>query len=153
MKLRQSPRLNDFPYAGPFAYHLTFVTRGRLPLFKTEEAVRLCLEALEAACQRYDFESLAYCFMPDHVHLLLAGREGSSLWDFARHFKQVSGYKFKRECGARLWQISYYDHVVRRDEDVVQIAAYIWDNPVRTGLVENRLDYAFSGPRGLMGQA
>jgi len=153
MKLRQSPRLKDFTYEGPFAYHLTFVMRGRLPLFQTGEAVRLCLEALEAACQRYDFSALAYCFMPDHVHLLLAGQEASSLRNFARHFKQISGYRFKRKHGASLWQISYYDHVLRREEDVEQIAAYIWDNPVRAAMVESRLEYPFSGPRELMRQA
>ena len=150
MKLRQSPRLKDFPYAGPFAYHLTFVTRGRLPLFQPGEAVQSCLESLRTACERHGFDTLAYCFMPDHLHLLLAGREGSSLRDFVRHFKQLSGYKFKRKRAASLWQISYYDHVVRRDEDVRQIAAYIWDNPVRAGMVESRLEYAFSGPRELM---
>jgi len=91
--------------------------------------------------------------MPDHVHLLIAGQEGSSLRDFARHFKQISGYKFKRERGVSLWQISYYDHVLRREEDVEQIAAYIWDNPVRAGLVEERVGHAFSGPRELMEQA
>ena len=153
MKLRQSPRLKEFPYTGPFAYHLTFVTRGRLPLLATGSTVRLCLEALETACQRHHFRPIAYCVMPDHVHLLLWGQEGSPLRDFARHFKQLSGYRFKCEHGASLWQISYYDHVVRRDEDIAQIAAYIWDNPVRAGMVGSRLDYAFSGPRELMEQA
>lgn len=153
MKLRQSPRLRDFPYTGAFAYHLTFVTRTRLPIFKTNEVIESCLDALTIACQSYLFDVLAFCFMPDHLHLLLAGRDGSSLQDFVRYFKQVSGYRFKRKHGSALWQISYYDHVVRRDEDVKQIAAYIWDNPVRAGLVESRLKYAFSGPRELMEQA
>jgi putative transposase len=153
MKLRKSPRLREFHYTGPLVYHLTFVTRERLPAFKADEVVQPCLEALEVACERHGFDTLAFCFMPDHLHLLLAGRDGSSLRDFAHHFKQVSSYRFKRGHGAALWQISYYDHVVRRDEDVEQIAAYIWDNPVRAGLVESRLEYAFSGPRELMEQA
>lgn len=153
MKLRQSPRLKDFRYTGPFAYHLTLVTRGRLPIFTAEKSVQPYRLALQRACQRYGFDTLAFCFMPDHLHLLLAGQDGSSLQDFSRYFKQVSGYHFKRRHGGALWQISYYDHVVRRDEDIQQIAAYIWDNPVRAGLVESRLDYAFSGPRELMEQA
>ncbi|MCH7836167.1 MAG: transposase [Chloroflexi bacterium] len=153
MKLRQSPRLKDFTYGGPYAYNLTFVTRQRLPTFKAAAVAETCLESLNAACGRYGFSTLAYCFMPDHLHLLLAGREGSSLQDFARYFKQISSYRFKREHGTRLWQISYYDHVVQRNEDVEQIATYIWDNPVRAGLAESRLDYVFSGPRERMEQA
>jgi putative transposase len=115
--------------------------------------VKLCLDELEKACQRYGFSVLAFCFMPDHLHLLLGGEDGASLQNFVRHFKQVSGYSFKRQYGAALWQISYYDHVLRRDEDVRQVATYIWDNPVRAGLVDSRLDYAFSGPREFMEQA
>ena len=153
MNLRQSPRLKDFPYAGPFAYNLTFVTRGRLPIFDTGEVVGSCLDALKMACQRYGFDVLAFCFMPNHLHVLLAGQGGASLKDFVRYFKQISGYHFKQQDGTALWQISYYDHVLRRNEDIQQIAAYIWDNPVRAGLVENRLDYAFSGPREFMEQA
>ncbi len=151
MRLRQSPRLKDFHYTGSFAYNLTFVTRGRRPVFKDREAVEPCLDALKIACQRHGFDALAYCFMPDHLHVFVAaGQEGSSLRDFARYFKQMSGYQFRQRSGASLWQISYYDHVVRREESVQKIAAYIWDNPVRASLTKDRLDYAFSGPRELM---
>lgn len=152
MRLRKSPRLADFSYQGSFVYNLTFVTRKRQPFFRSADVVQTCLDALTMACERYGIGTIAFCFMPDHLHLLLAGRDGSSLGHFARHFKQLSGYHFKRTHGAGLWQISYYDHVVRREEDVQQIAAYIWDNPLRAGLVENRLDYSYSGPRELMGQ-
>ena len=153
MKLRQSPRLKEFAHTGSFVYHLTFVTRGRLPTFQSGEVVQSCLESLRTACERHGFDAIAYCFMPDHAHLLLTGQEKSSLRAFAHHFKQLSGYRFKRKHGASLWQISYYDHVLRRDTDVGQIGAYIWDNPVRAGLAENRMDYAFSGPREVMEQA
>jgi REP element-mobilizing transposase RayT len=91
--------------------------------------------------------------MPDHLHLLVSGQDNSSLTDFVRHFKQLSGHQYKREYGAQLWQISYYDHVLRKEEDLLALARYIWDNPVRAGLVQDRSEYAFSGPRPIMGQA
>jgi len=91
--------------------------------------------------------------MPDHLHLLVSGQDESSLPAFVRHFKQLSGHRYKREHGAQLWQISYYDHVLRRDEDLLAIARYIWDNPVRAGLAQDRSEYPFSGPRPIMEQA
>jgi len=124
-----------------------------MPIFTAAAVVDTCLESLDAACRRFGFKGLAFCFMPDHLHLMVAGQEASSLKDFARYFKQLSGYRFRREHGVSLWQISYYDHVLRRDEDIREVAAYIWDNPVRAGLVKSRFEYAFSGPRELMGQA
>ena len=112
-----------------------------------------CRGALYTAAKKCGFDIIAFCFMPDHLHLLAVGRESSSLPDFARLFKQLAGYNFRRARGAALWQISYFDHVVRREESLAEIAAYIWNNPVRAGLVENRMDYAFSGPRESMEQA
>ncbi len=153
LKARKSPRLRSFDYIGMYAYNLTFVTRERFPFFDSAPAVSLCLRNLLAAAERHDLEVLAYCFMADHVHVLAQGQNvRSSLTDFAKRFKQLSGFHFKQAYGDDLWQISYYDHVVRREESLDVIAGYIWDNPVRAGLVENRMAYAFSGPREFMGQ-
>ncbi len=153
MKLRQSPRLKGFSYRGGFAYNLTFVTRGRKPLLAQPAVVHPCLDDLTVAAVQDGFDLLAYCFMPDHLHVLACGSQNASLQEFARHFKQLSGYHFKEKHGAHLWQISYYDHVVRREESLKTIAAYIWDNPVRKGLVRNRQDFAFSGPREFLDES
>jgi len=150
MKLRQSPRLKDFDYAGPHVYNLTFVTRQRRPCFKSEEVVGASLECLHHACAKCHFKTLACCFMPDHLHLLVATEIEASLTEFARLFKQLSGYRFKQSYRDHLWQISYYDRVVRREESIESIAAYIWGNPVRARLANDALDYRFSGPRDLM---
>ena len=86
--------------------------------------------------------------MPDHLHLLLvATTEGSDLVAFMRLFKQLSGYSFQDSTGDNwaLWQKSYYDHVLRQEEDIRSVAEYIRGNPVRAGLVENAHDYPFSG--------
>ena len=152
-KLRASPRLKHFGYVGPFAYSLTLVTHARAPTFTNSCVVQAVLDCLTLSCARYGLSLHAYCFMPDHLHLLISGQEGSSLRDFVRHFKQLSAYRYKREHGAQLWQISYYDHVLRKDEGLLALARYIWDNPVRAGLVQNRSEYPFSGPRSIMEQA
>jgi putative transposase len=88
--------------------------------------------------------------MPNHVHLLVEVPEGVSLRAFVQHFKQLSSHALKQMTGAEAWQISYHDHVLRREESVLDVARYIWDNPVRRGLVSNRGEYHFSGPRHLM---
>jgi len=40
-----------------------------------------------------------------------------------------------------VWQRGYYDHAVRRDEDLRRLARYMITNPLRTGLVEKVGDY------------
>lgn len=83
--------------------------------------------------------------MPDHLHLLVLGSDRGSLIRFAQHFKQATGFRHRG-----LWQRSYYDHLMRREETVADVANYIWDNPVRAGLVDDALSYPYSGPRDVL---
>lgn len=43
------------------------------------------------------------------------------------------------------WQKDYYDHIIRRPEDVQKHVRYILDNPVRKGLVDDWKKYPFKG--------
>jgi putative transposase len=144
---RSSPRLRSFSYRGSYAYHLILNTRGGLPSFEDGRLIALCLECLAASASRYGLEVVAYCFMPDHVHLLVVGADDAPLVRFVQHFKQATGH---RRPG--LWQRSYYDHILREEEDLEDTARYIWANPVRAGMVENVLAYPYSGPRETMAE-
>jgi len=77
--------------------------------------------------------------------MLLEGEEGSNLIKMIKQFKQLTGYYFKQDTGRGLWQKSYYDHILRKQEDVVSIVRYILENPVRKGLVKHPDEYPFSG--------
>ena len=142
---RSSPRLHSFSYQGSYAYHLILNTRGGLPLFEDGRLVATCVECLAASASRYGFGVVACCFMPDHVHLLVAGGQDASLGRFVQHFKQATGH---RHPG--LWQRSYYDHILRQEEDLEDVARYIWANPLRAGMVESVLAHPYSGPREAM---
>jgi putative transposase len=147
LHLRRSPRLNDFDYIGPLVCFLTFVTRRRSPILLQADLAQTCLDCLERSSQKHGVKVRAYCLMPDHVHLLVEVPEGVSLGAFVQHFKQLSSYALKQRTGSEAWQISYYDHILRNEESMLDVARYIWDNPVRKGLVNQRGEYTFSGPR------
>jgi REP element-mobilizing transposase RayT len=107
---------------------------------------RWCLDLLGETAMGAGFELLAYCLMPDHLHLLAQGKEDfSHLVTFLQRFKRRTGYHFKRESGAQLWQDSYYDRVIRTDEDLELVAAYIFNNPMLDGLCGEPKDYSLSG--------
>lgn len=93
------------------------------------------------------FYVLAYCFMPDHLHVITSGNEESNLIKFIKKFKQITGYNFKKATGSKLWQKSYHDHIVRKEENLNSIAEYIFNNPVRKGLVDDYNNYPFLGPK------
>jgi len=100
---------------------------------------------LESAARSTGFGLLAYCFMPDHLHLLVEAPEGGDLARFIKVFKQASSFDYKRRLGRPLWRRSYYDHVLRGHEELLPAVEYVLGNPVRAGLVESRGAYPFSG--------
>ncbi len=60
-------------------------------------------------------------------------------------FKQLSGYWFARNRPEVRCQRDFYDHVLRREEDILVHLRYIAENPVRRGLVDDWRDYGFTG--------
>ena len=149
MPFRKSPRLSTSQYRGAHAYSVTIVTARRRPVFRDSVLVGACVHRLGVSAWKYGFTTHAYCFMPDHVDLLLTGDEWSSLPDFARHFKQLTGYAYSRKSGRKLWQTSYWDHALRAEEDIEDVARYVWGNRVRAGIVADYRAYSGSGPRPL----
>jgi putative transposase len=89
---------------------------------------------------------LAYCFMPDHVHIVVeALEETADLRRFVKAFKQRSGFEHRRRTGGPLRQSGYYDRVLRNDESTEAVVRCVWNNPVRRGLVRQVADWRFSG--------
>lgn len=144
--LPKRPRLKSFDYTGTYAYSVTILTKNRTARFKVSKVVDDAISILIETARSSRFNLLAYCFMPDHLHLLVVGEDDrSNLKKFISLFKQKSGYQFKRNFHEDLWHISYYDHVLRKEEDMEKVAHYILQNPVRKGMVSDFGEYPFGG--------
>ena len=93
-----------------------------------------------------DFEVIAYCIMPDHVHLLLAGlTDDADLSEAVRRWKLRTGYAWRSRHHTPLWQTSYQDRVLRDHDDTIAIVRYVLQNPVRAGLVQSPAEYPWIG--------
>ena len=101
---------------------------------------------ISRAATSHQFAVMAYCFMPDHLHLLIeATSESSDLVAFADEARQRTAYRYRRRQDQALWQKGYYEHVLRDGEATLAVVRYILANPVRGGLVQEPRDYPFSG--------
>ena len=81
--------------------------------------------------------------MPDHLHLLT---QDADIVEFARLLKgRATPVARRHEYRRRLWQRSFFDHGLRRDESLGRVAQYIFENPVRARLVETPAAYRWSG--------
>jgi REP element-mobilizing transposase RayT len=89
---------------------------------------------------------VAWCVMPDHMHVLAYAGEGGDLITFIDRFRFRSA-RALRDAGypTPTWQRSYWDRHVRGSEDLRQLVEYILDNPVRGGLSGRAEDWPYSG--------
>ena len=142
---RTAPRLTGFEYRGAYRYFITITAYMGKPLFADAATVAETIRSLSSTSGKYGLDVLCYCFMPEHVHLLLEGRQSSDLREFVRVFKQTSSYRHKRSAGGPLWQRGYYDRVLREAEDSLDVARYILNNPIRRGLTDDPALYTNSG--------
>jgi len=94
--------------------------------------------------QRYRL--LAWCIMPNHVHVLIETWAGHPLGTVLHTWKSYTAQKANRllkQSGA-FWARDYYDRYMRDDEHFQQMVAYIEQNPVTAKLVKSAGDWKFS---------
>jgi REP-associated tyrosine transposase len=139
-------RLREVSYAGFAAYFVTTCTLDRVCVFENVEFGRLVADALLSHARANAFAVPAYCLMPDHAHIIMVGtQENSSLCEFVKDWKQASGFQWSQRGNGKLWQIGYWDRVLREDEAILSVARYVIENPVRAKLVREPAEYPLLG--------
>jgi len=125
-----------------FAYLLTAVTDKRRLLFTQYPLGRLLVAELRSAEASGLVQSLAWVVMPEHFHWLITLQSGT-LSALMQRVKGRSAIAINRSMGEQggIWQKGFYDHALRSDEDLQDIARYIVANPLRACLVEKIGDY------------
>jgi len=151
---RKLTRLKDYDYATPGAYFITICTDKKKCLFgrirsqgNTGEPqmqyspigliARQCLMDVENHYVNIKIDN--WVIMPNHIHLLVQITERinpfpTKMYDIPN---VIGKYKaaVTRAVGnafmhsGKLWQNSYYDHVVRSEQDYLDIWEYISANP------------------------
>jgi len=136
-------RLSHIHDPSPFVF-LTICTWKRRRLLTADQFGPVTRDQLLRSAGHLASEISAYTVMPNHVHVLLRAT-GITLCCFVHHWKQATGYKWRR-LGNRqpLWQRGFYDRVLRFNEDPRRLAHYIVMNPVRAGLVARPGDHDLS---------
>ena len=125
---------------------ITLCTDKRRDLFTNTILADACLDLLRSQAEAKSIAVFAYCFMPDHLHLLIAPSQTASILDFLRDFKGLSTrIAWERGHRGKLWQARFFDHFLRKDEDLRRAVDYIVNNPVRKGMVIDWRDHPYCG--------
>src|SRR6266404_3769683 len=83
------------------------------------------------------YRLLAWCVMPNHVHVLFSPLREHTLEAILHSWKSYSAQKANALLGRTgpFWQREYFDHLVRDQSSLRRITQYIQDNPKRAGLL------------------
>ena len=136
-----SPRQKDLR-KGRFSqanniYHVTITTLNRRSIFKEFNHARNLIKHIKVSDELGYSSTLAFVVMPNHLHWLFQLNQNKSLSKTVQSLKIISA----KTIGAPIWQAGYYDHTVRKQDDIQVIARYIIANPIRAGLVNRVGDY------------
>ena len=97
------------------------------------------------------YRLLAWCIMPNHVHVLIEMQEGHPLPKVVQGWKSYSARLINQRLGrsGALWMRDYFDRYIRDDHHLAAVIAYIHANPAKAGLVVNESEWRYSSARCL----
>ena len=139
-------QVKKFDYRGQPRYLITQCTFNKKPLFEDGHLVRWLVDVLKIKSENFGFRIWAYCFMPEYLYLLIEGKSSDSdMKQFISSYKEYTGFHYKEKTEVVLWQIYFFERLLRNEEDVKSVAKYIFGEPARKGLVEDYRQYKFLG--------
>lgn len=97
--------------------------------------------------QRYRL--LAWCVMPNHVHVLVETYQGWPLSGLLHSWKSFTAKAINKRLGqkGKVWMDDYFDRYIRDDQHLAATIAYIHNNPVKAGLVSSAWGWPHSSAR------
>lgn len=140
-------------------YFFTVVSYQRMPILIRDTSRILLHEAFEKTSQRYPFETVAYCLLPDHLHCIWKLPEGDS--NYSMRWNVIKGNftnAYMREIGsnqersdsrqkrreATIWQRRFWEHTITDEIDLEFHLDYIHYNPIKHGYVTRATDWQWS---------
>ena len=137
---------------GTFFFTVAIADRSSDLLVRYVDRLRRAYRAVE---ERYPFDTVAICVLPDHIHAVWTLPEGDAnfplRWSLiksgfsrglAHDAPRSASNVARRETG--LWQRRYWEHVIRNDADLARHVDYIHFNPVKHGYVSQVRDWPHS---------
>lgn len=96
------------------------------------------------------YRLLAWCVMPNHVHVVIEPRE--KLGKIVQSWKSFTGrWAMERNAelglsvpGKRFWMREYWDRFIRNESHLKSVVEYIHNNPVAAGLCKSPEQWEWS---------
>jgi putative transposase len=133
-------------------YFVTANTDKRQQIFRDPDAASFFLNTLRYYKPLLGFKIYSYVVMPDHIHLLIEPNDRYDLSEVMKAIKGSFGRKYLMMRGekGRVWQRQFFGYTVEDELQLKRNIRYIFENPVRRGIVKNEVDYEFSSAKAYL---
>ena len=106
-------------------------------------------EIVEDALLYFDaqrYRLLAWCVMPNHVHVLAGMVDGWPLGKIVHSWKSFTAHEINHllDRNGSLWYPDYYDRFIRDEVHYAAAVNYLERNPVKARLVSEKEDWRWS---------
>ena len=131
-----------------FPHHIIQRGNRRQKVFFNEDDYSEYLKLLNTYSQRFKVDILAYCLMPNHVHLIATPHKDGSLAQAIgeTHRNYTRFINFREKWRGYLWQGRFSSYLL--DERYLLAATrYILLNPVKASIAKKPWDYKWSSTK------
>ncbi|MEN6641317.1 MAG: transposase [Armatimonadia bacterium] len=126
---------------------VTICTKGRAKTFADYEVAECLSELIRLQFGEY---LIAFCVMPNHVHVVLATNPEIDVMTQVTRLKGRATHDLHAlGVEGEIWERSCWDRHAREEDNVWEMVEYVLDNPVRWGLVEKTEEWPHAGYYGL----
>jgi len=131
---------------GDVCYHVINRGNGRAAVFADDIDFRQFVELIATTQEQLDARPLAYCLMPNHIHLVLWPRHDGDLGRWMQRLltRHVRRHHARRNTSGHVWQGRFKAFPIQRDEHLLTVMRYVERNPVRARLVARSATWAWS---------
>jgi len=134
-------------------YHI--ITRGnnKQQIFFFRRDYLRYLKNLEKYSKKFNIQALAYCLMPNHVHLLVKQKSETTVTDFMQSLNTAYSMYFniKHSRSGHLFQGPFKHVLVETEEYLVHLSRYIHLNPSSANLARKPENYPWSSYKYYLG--
>ena len=130
------------------AHHVTQRGNRREPVFFGDEDYRAYLDLLAAAAQKSGTRLIAWCLMPNHLHLIAVPdtEDGLRAMLGDTHRRYTARINARNRWTGHLWQ-GRFGSVAMDEDHLAHAVRYVSLNPVRARLVAQAQDWPWSSVR------
>ena len=138
--------IRNYVEGGTFFF--TLVTHDRNAIFHDSSSIEVCLSIIKQTQKYHPFELVAFCFIPDHLHVLVTLPDGQK--DYSTIIKEIKRKVTKdlrwehNTPSLIVWQKRFWERTIRDEHDFKIHFDYIHYNPIKHGFVENLDDWKWS---------